>query len=70
MPGMSGTSLCRVLKSRYETAHVPVVLFSDLPPDQLEPLASSGEADGFLSKEGGFQVLADELAALCASMLW
>jgi CheY-like chemotaxis protein len=50
MPNMSGPELCSALKSSYETAHVPVVLFSAISPDRLEVLARQCEADGFLSK--------------------
>ncbi len=50
MPGTSGIELCRQLKATYDTAHVPVVLFSALSHDELEVLAESCEADGFLSK--------------------
>ncbi|SRR5258708_22139565 len=50
MPGISGVELCRMLKSSYDTAHVPVVLFSALPEHELEALASECEADGFLTK--------------------
>ncbi|MEO8552021.1 MAG: response regulator [Kofleriaceae bacterium] len=50
MPGTSGVELCRQLKATYDTAHVPVVLFSALPHEELEVLAESCEADGFLSK--------------------
>src|SRR5262245_23900526 len=39
MPGMSGVELCRRLKSSYETAHVPVVLYSALAPAELQVLA-------------------------------
>ena len=50
MPGTSGVELCRRLKATYETAHVPVVLFSALAPKELEALARVCEADGFLIK--------------------
>ena len=50
MPGMSGVELCRLLKSTYDTAHVPIVLLSALEPAELEQLASECEADGFLTK--------------------
>ncbi len=50
MPGTSGVELCRQLKATYETAHVPVVLFSALSHEELELLARTCEADGFLSK--------------------
>lgn len=64
MPGVSGVDLCRFLKSRYETAHVPVVLFSGLPPSELMLLARECEADGYLSKLSGFDKLGEELALL------
>ncbi|MEP6860653.1 MAG: response regulator [Deltaproteobacteria bacterium] len=50
MPGTSGVELCRQLKAAYTTAHVPVVLFSSHSHEDLESLARSCEADGFLSK--------------------
>jgi CheY-like chemotaxis protein len=50
MPGTSGIELCRQLKATYDTAHVPVVLFSSLSHEELEVLAQSCEADGYLSK--------------------
>lgn len=70
MPGISGVELCRLLKSSYETAHVPVVLFSALSTDELEVLARECEADGFLSKTGGLDLLAPELTRLCDSALF
>ena len=50
MPGTSGIELCRQLKATYDTAHVPVVLFSALSLEELEVLAQSCDADGFLTK--------------------
>ena len=64
MPGVSGVELCRRLKSSYETAHVPVVLFSALPAAELEALASECEADGFLTKED-----LDELPGAVAKLI-
>jgi DNA-binding response OmpR family regulator len=64
MPGVSGVELCRLLKSRYETAHVPVVLFSGLPPSELMVLARECEADGYLSKLSGFDKLGEEVTLL------
>jgi CheY-like chemotaxis protein len=46
MPGISGVELCRFLKSRYETAHVPVVLFSAAPSAELAIMARECDADG------------------------
>ena len=64
MPGISGVDLCRMLKASYETAHVPVVLFSVEPNDVLAQMARNCEADGFLSKANGLVRLPDELALL------
>lgn len=50
MPGTSGVELCRQLKAAYATADVPIFLFSSHSHEELEELARSCEADGFLSK--------------------
>lgn len=70
MPGMTGNELCRVLKSSYETAHVPVVLFSAVPHDELAEIARDCEADGFLSKANGLEQLPKELAFLIETALF
>ena len=70
MPGLSGPDLCRKLKSSYETAHVPVVLFSGVPPHELETMARECEADGFLSKSNGLDQLPQELELLIESALF
>lgn len=70
MPGMSGVELCRLLKSSYETAHVPVVLFSAMSNEELELLARDCEADGFLSKVNGLDRLPQELGVLIESALF
>ena len=70
MPNVSGVELCRLLKSRYETAHVPVVLFSSMSHDELEQLARECEADGFLSKAGGLERLPEELRLLIETTLF
>lgn len=70
MPNVSGVELCRMLKSSYETAHVPVVLFSALSAAELEVLARECEADGFLSKANGLDQLPRELAFLIETALF
>lgn len=50
MPDLSGPELCRRLKASYETADVPVVLYSALPEGELEQLAETCEAEGYLCK--------------------
>jgi CheY-like chemotaxis protein len=70
MPGISGLELCRMLKSSYETAHVPVVLFSSVPQHELEGMARDCEADGYLSKASGLERLPRELALLIETALF
>lgn len=70
MPGLTGLELCRILKSNYETAHVPVVLFSAVPPDQLESMARECEADAYLSKANGLERLPQELELLIEASLF
>ena len=70
MPGITGVELCRMLKANYETAHVPVVLFSAMPNSELEGMARDCEADGFLSKSNGLDKLPKELALLIETTLF
>jgi CheY-like chemotaxis protein len=70
MPGISGLELCRMLKANYETAHVPVVLFSAVPNSELEGMARDCEADGYLSKSNGLEKLPKELAMLIETTLF
>jgi CheY-like chemotaxis protein len=70
MPGMNGDALCRRLKARYETAHVPIVLCSTLSRAELEELARSCEAEGFVSKSEGLDRLGEELRLICDAMSW
>lgn len=70
MPGMTGNELCRALKRRYDTAHVPIVLCSSMSADELAALARDCEADGFVSKSENMADLAVELRAVCETMSW
>lgn len=70
MPDVTGPELCRILKSTYETAHVPVVLFSAVPSHELETVARECEADGFLSKANGLERLPEELERLFETALF
>lgn len=70
MPGVTGPQLCRILKSSYDTAHVPVVLFSAAPTHELETMARECQADGFLSKADGLERLATELELLIETTLF
>jgi two-component system cell cycle response regulator len=70
MPSLSGAELCRILKGRYQTAHIPVVLFSALPDTELAELAQACEAERYLSKMAGLDQLAQHLEMLCQRTLW
>ncbi len=70
MPEIMGNALCAVLKQRLQTERTPVVLFSSLDDEALAKLAKDCGADGFLSKEHGFDRLIEELESLHSSILW
>jgi len=59
--GTDGLQLCRELKSRPETRHIPVVLFSVL---DAEEEAREAGADGFLLKPAERGALAAEIRRL------
>ena len=50
MPMVSGGEVCRILKSREETARVPILFCSDLEESELEALTAEAGADGFVRK--------------------
>lgn len=70
MPDISGIELCRSIKASYNSAHVPVVLYSNRTDDALATLARECEADGFLSKDRGIDALPGELAYLIEATLF
>jgi CheY-like chemotaxis protein len=70
MPSLSGAELCRILKGRYQTAHIPIVLFSALPDTELAEVAEACEAERYLSKMAGLDQLAEHLEMLCQRTLW
>jgi DNA-binding response OmpR family regulator len=70
MPEMDGAALCRRLKSRLRTGHVPVILFSSLPDQALAKLAETCGADGYLSKTRGLYQLVQRIEDFCESILW
>ena len=69
MPGVSGIELCRVLKVSYETADVPIVLFSGIPLEHLEGLARDCGAEGFVTK-ANIDRLPDALAEVFKSAVF
>lgn len=70
MPGTTGDALCRSLKGHYDTAHVPVVLFSSLDSEELADLARDCAADAYLSKRDGLGDLCEQIGSLCRELLW
>lgn len=50
MPMLSGSEVCRILKSKPETQGIPILFCSDLPEDELERLAADAGADGVVRK--------------------
>ena len=70
MPDISGIELCRTLKASYDSAHLPVVLYSSRSEQELAELARQCEADGFLSKSRGVDALPGELAYLIETTLF
>ena len=70
MPSLTGGELCRIMKDRYQTAHIPVVLYSALPEVELARLAQACEAELYLSKTAGLDVLVERLGTVCDQTLW
>lgn len=70
MPEVDGVTLCRRLKQSLRTAHVFVVLFSNLSSSHLATLAAECGADAYVSKAGGFESLPVTISSLCEEILW
>jgi CheY-like chemotaxis protein len=69
MPGVEQTQICAWLKAQLQPREAPVVLYSGLPEEDLEPLARRFGADGFLTKAKGLRHLAIELRSFCLGEL-
>ena len=50
MPLMTGDLKLKKLKSRAESRHIPMLLISAKPEEELKELAEKAGADGYLSK--------------------
>jgi CheY-like chemotaxis protein len=70
MPDIRGDEICRVLKKKYATADIPIVLFSSIDPEELVELAETAGADGYVSKQQGFEELIDTIDSLINQILW
>jgi len=63
MPGVEDSQVCAWIKEHQKRA-APVVLYSGLPEEDLEPIARKSGADGFLTKAKGLRHLVNELGAI------
>lgn len=70
MPDIRGDEICKVLKTKYDTADIPIVLFSSKDTDELAELAERAGADGFVSKQQGFDKLIEKIDELVGEILW
>jgi CheY-like chemotaxis protein len=69
MPTIQGTELCYWIKSSTGKVPARVVLYSDAPEDELELLAKTSEADGFVSKSRGVDAIRDEVVSVAKRIL-
>ena len=64
MPAMDGFELCRLIKSTYETSHIPVVLLTSLT-DKVQQLQGLGHgADDYLTKPFDMTLLIQKLLSI------
>ena len=72
MPDIDGAALCKMLRARFKTARVPIVMFSSVDEVQLAEIAREAGADAYLSKNmgDGFLDLPDRLKALCEEIVF
>jgi CheY-like chemotaxis protein len=70
MPEVSGDNVCRDLRTRGETEHVPIVLLSSLPDEELAQLAQAAGATGYLSKQRGMDELIKYLDELLTEIIF
>jgi CheY-like chemotaxis protein len=64
MPVLQGDEVCRRLRKRHDTRHLMIVLMSSLSDDELEQLARTSGANGYLSKQHGVEELTGYLDRL------
>ncbi len=70
MPDIQGDEICKVLKAKYDTSNIPIILFSSLDDDQLATLAERAGADGYVSKQRGIESLIKQINEVVFLVLW
>lgn len=64
MPGMDGFELCRLVKSTFETSHIPIILLSALS-DQSDELHGLGlGADDYMTKPFDMKTLTQRIMSI------
>ncbi|MEM0922783.1 MAG: response regulator, partial [Pseudomonadota bacterium] len=64
LPGIDGFETCRRLKAAPETAHIPVVMLSDLSQNASKIAGLESGADDFLTKPCDFSALVTRVTSL------
>ena len=59
MQGINGSSICRQLKSKQKTSHIPILLFSD--NHDIKKIAAECGADGAISKPFDSKKITEEM---------
>jgi two-component system chemotaxis response regulator CheY len=50
MPGLKGNQITEIARRLVKDVHCPLILFSEIPEEELAELAKSCGADGYISK--------------------
>lgn len=67
MPEMDGIELCKYIKNKFETSHIPVVLLTSKNKEEDRVEAYESGADGFISKPFNLSVLHARISNLLRS---
>ena len=70
MPEMSGEQLCAWLRQQVVTAKTPIIICSSADDAELERVARTVGADGYVSKSAGPEALPSKLHALCEEIVF
>jgi CheY-like chemotaxis protein len=68
MPSIQGSELCYWIKSHTGKTPAKVVLYSDTSEEELELLARTSEADGFVTKAQGIEAIRDAVVSLAKTL--